>query len=812
MISQSRRDEVNASRDFRYLGAITSTIALFPLMLSPVMAFGLYAIISQRHDATLDVSRLFMSLSILFLLSQPLFSLFGSIVHARASISCFERIEQYLLSSSIQKQESIEPSQLDDNSVILENASFGWSASNEPLLSHLNLSIPVNSLTLLIGPSGAGKSTLIKGILGEVPSAIGDVQLNRSGGLALCDQTPWLWNGTIKRNILGFSTLDQTFYESVLRACDLEKDLKDLPQGDETPVGTKGSTLSGGQKQRIAMARAVYQKPKVVIFDDVLSGLDARTTRVIWDRLFARDGLLSSFGAAVIVATHAIEIMPSADHIVVIDNGTISEQGSFSDLRTKKGYVDRLYSQYVSSRSVELSSVSDGHDEFTANPVKAEKMSAQETTIKRPDPQVKEENGKVKSTPDWSVYRFYFRSIGTLSMVAFLCLEIAWAFFSSFPVIWLEWWTKSNETHPNARLGYYLGVYAGFQVAGLLCSALLTWFCFSLMARNSGISLHNTVLKTLMAAPMAYFNRTSIGAITTRFSQDMGMVDYNLPLQLLTFFQNLFVCIAQIGLIGSGVGWIAISFPALIVVFLSVQVCYLRTAKQLRLLDLSEKGPLYTQFLDTLGGLAVIRAFGWEKHLQAENFHLVDRSQRPYYLLLMLQLWLTVVLDLITMGLAVLVAGLAVGLRGSVSAGGTAVSLTQIISFTSYVKQLITTRTSLETTLGAISRLKSFSETTESESDPAGCCEPPASWPGAGQVEFRNVSARYNTESAHHSLKDISFLIPGGKKVGILWSNREWQEFSSSRPVPDVECRTRTGPCRRRRYCLSGSAACPINT
>jgi ABC-type multidrug transport system, ATPase and permease components len=100
IVTTLRQEEVDASKPFRLLGAGTSTIALLPQILSPVLAFAIYAAVTLRGGRPLDVSRLFTSLSILSLLSQPLFTLFGSLVNSRAAIGCFERIEDYLCQDS----------------------------------------------------------------------------------------------------------------------------------------------------------------------------------------------------------------------------------------------------------------------------------------------------------------------------------------------------------------------------------------------------------------------------------------------------------------------------------------------------------------------------------------------------------------------------------------------------------------------------------------------------------------------------------------------------------------------------------------
>jgi ATP-binding cassette subfamily C (CFTR/MRP) protein 1 len=285
------------------------------------------------------------------------------------------------------------------------------------------------------------------------------------------------------------------------------------------------------------------------------------------------------------------------------------------------------------------------------------------------------------------------------------------------------------------------------------------------MAKASGIQLHNTLLRTVMSAPMSFFSKTSTGSITTRFSQDIQLIDGQLPLAVMCVVSNLFICIAQALLIASATFYVALCFPVLIAVFYVIQKYYLRTSRQLRLLDLEEKAPVYTQFIESLGGLTTIRAFAWQAQSIDHNNQLVDHSQRPFYLLFMIQRWLTLVLDLITTALAILVVGVAVKLRGDISAGFAGVSLTQLISFAGYMKLTVLFWTQLETSIGAVSRIKQLTASTEDENFPTRSCEePPASWPQSGELNITNVSASYDSSLA---LSHITLSISPGEHIGI---------------------------------------------
>lgn len=226
--------------------------------------------------------------------------------------------------------------------------------------------------------------------------------------------------------------------------------------------------------------------------------------------------------------------------------------------------------------------------------------------------------------------------------------------------------------------------------------------------------------------------------------------------------------IGQASLLSSSTGYVAITFPFLFILSFYLQRGYLRTSRQLRLLDLEEKAPVYSQFLETLSGLATIRAFGWTASALALNHKLVDRSQRPFYLLIMVQQWLVLVLNLVTAALAILVAGVAVRLRDGVSVGLTGVSLLQLITLAETLKLLIQFWTSLETSLGAVARIKNFGEDTPDERLPGEDHRPSTNWLNSGAIELVHVSASYGQDLEAKALDDVSLKIESGQKIGVV--------------------------------------------
>jgi ABC-type multidrug transport system fused ATPase/permease subunit len=174
----------------------------------------------------------------------------------------------------------------------------------------------------------------------------------------------------------------------------------------------------------------------------------------------------------------------------------------------------------------------------------------------------------------------------------------------------------------------------------------------------------------------------------------------------------------------------------------TIQTFYLRTSRQVRLLDLEAKAPLYAQFLETTEGLTTIRALHWQREFADQNAKLLDTSQKPFYTMYPIQQWLQVVLDLLMAGLATVLVTLAIFVSKKTSSGALGVALVNLLSFNAILTLLITNWTQLETSLGAIARVKQF--VTNLQVKPARneiAC--PEDWPREARVEFRRVSASY---------------------------------------------------------------------
>ncbi|KAI0888407.1 P-loop containing nucleoside triphosphate hydrolase protein [Annulohypoxylon maeteangense] len=766
-IENLRVDELRAGSNFRSLILMSAVFAYIPLLLSPAITFG----VAQR---SMDATKLFTSLSYLLLMSNPLKNLLETLPLMAAAVACLSRIEKYLKSEerddyrvftagSIRDTEKTPLDQSDKSPVVtIKNGSFGWKINNM-VLKNLDIEIPRGSLTMVVGPIASGKSTLCRTLLGEIPHNQGTVAMaTKLSRVGYCDQTPFLSNGSIRDNIIGYSPFDAQRYAEVLDVTLLNTDFETLPQADRTNIGSNGITLSGGQKQRVSLARCLYLQSDLLIMDDIFSGLDADTEDQVFQRVFGVNGILKRRQATAVLCTHSVRHLPSAAHVIALStDGTVVEQGTFGDLLANQSYIHSL--------GVKPSSTSHASSEIIESD---DTIEPQQNLLDRIHTETPELGGndEARLSGDTSVYMVYVKSMGTMLAVALFIFGVLFGFFYNFPTIWLTYWSADAiATNPSHSFGYYAGIYALLGVCAIVSLLCLGTLLYINVITRSGVSLHHHALRTLIHAPLKLFTTTDQGIITNLFSQDLSLIDNELPSALTNVIYTVFVGIGQAAVIASSSPYLAISYPFLFGMLYVVQKFYLRTSRQLRLLDLEAKSPLYTHFLDTSKGIVTLRAFGFIGEDRAKNVFLLDTSQRPAYLLTMVQQWLNFVLNVVVAILAVMLTSLAVRLRSN--SGFTGASLVTLMSFGEMLSGVVIYYTALETSLGAISRLKAFDKTAETEVKDEEDIIPPEEWPQRGEIVLNGVSASYDneveTEMPTLALKNIKLKIRPGEKVAI---------------------------------------------
>ncbi len=193
-------------------------------------------------------------------------------------------------------------------------------------LHNLSFSVGRGKLVAVVGRVGQGKSSLCEALLGEMRQLGGRSYLR--GSVAFAAQSAWIRNASVRDNIVFGAQFEQGRYDAVLQACALLPDLEILPQGDATVIGERGINVSGGQKQRIALARAAYSRSDCVLLDDPLSAVDSHVGQHLFDQCIC--GLMR--GRTRLLVTHALQYLPKVDRVLVMQDGTIQQRGTYDEL------------------------------------------------------------------------------------------------------------------------------------------------------------------------------------------------------------------------------------------------------------------------------------------------------------------------------------------------------------------------------------------------------------------------------------------------------------------------------------------------
>lgn len=806
-VLEIRSKELNVLRKSAYLHAVSTFAWTSAPFLVALTTFAVYVTVDEKN--ILDAEKAFVSLSLFNILRFPLTMLPQVISNlAQASVS-INRIQNFLANDELDPDAVNKEKSMSGVAIAVQNGTFSWATSGDPILTNINLLVPSGSLVAIVGHVGCGKSSLVSALLGEMEKLEGDVSVR--GSVAYVPQQAWIQNSTLKDNILFGRPDSEKNYKKVLEACALLTDLEVLPGGDQTEIGEKGINLSGGQKQRVSLARAVYSNSDVFLLDDPLSAVDAHVAKHIFDNVVGPDGLLR--GKTRVLVTHGISFLPQVDHIVVIVDGKVSEMGSYQELLKQNGAFAEFLRNYSFDDHVEeeeltiqdeeevllaeetLSNHTDLVDnEPIANEARkkfirqisvlssdtepsytmstrrrlCERKLSETVTAKKP-PMEKliqtetTETGRVKMAVFWQ----YTKAVGLLVslFICFLyCCQNASAIGAN---VWLSDWTNEpviNGTQQNTQRR--VGVYAAL---GMLQGLLVMTSSFTLAMAGIGAArkLHAGLLDNKMHTPQAFYDTTPIGRIINRFSKDIYVIDEVIPHTILMFLATFFTSISTMIVIVSSTPLFAVVIIPLAFIYFFVQRFYVATSRQLKRLESVSRSPVYSHFSETITGASIIRAYGRQGSFVQLSDSKVDANQKSYYPGIVSNRWLGIRVEFVGNCVVLFAALFAVIGRENLSPGLVGLSVSYALQVTMSLNWMVRMTSDLETNIVAVERVKEYSETETEAPWNIEDKKPPEDWPSRGEVEFSNYSVRYRP-GLDLVLKNLSMSVKGGEKVGIV--------------------------------------------
>ncbi|KAK6333028.1 hypothetical protein TWF718_010852 [Orbilia javanica] len=802
-IEDVRKDEMN--QVWRTVVANSWLMACWifgPIFLAAI-CLGTYAVIYGSLTPAIAFTALAVFQELEFAMSiVP--ELIGDMMDAKVSA---ERIQKHL--DSAEKEDYIKPSE----KITFTDATIAWASDSDEkeedrfVIRDINVDFPVGELSLITGATGSGKSLMLAALLGEADLLAGSLEMPRplpkalrydskanadgwvlAGSTAYVSQIPWIENATIKDNVLFGLPFDEKRYNEVLRVCSLKKDMEMLEDGDMTAIGEQGINLSGGQKWRISLARAVYSRAGILIFDDIFSAVDAHVGKEIFKNCLT--GEIMKDRTRILVTHHVQLCLPKTEYIVELKDGQIERAASVTELK-RTGSLTKIIEQEEEAQKhdkendelaieVIAESSSQANGNSNGNGTVAAKVPKKPRTFV-------EKEAREKGAIKFSVYRKYIQSSGGLPF---------WTICIGFFVVsqglnlgrqwWMKLWTGSEATaaaihlqtttsfthHVSQQffkvmteeksLVYWLGFYV------LICFfcglfATLKYFIVALGSYRASINLFNNMTHTVLRAPTRWFDTTPVGRILNRFSADFTKIDSNLAGHIAFFGYSL---LSLVGIVIAAAFITPIMLVCAVILFgigLALALYYLQTAREIKRIESVNKSPIFELFGSVLLGVGTIRAFGeGEAYIEKMDKRIDTYAEATYYTNLANR-WMGIRMTYLGAVFSTLVGGLVVTLPGMDAAlAGFAMSFA--MEYTFAMIWALRRYADLELDFNAAERVLEYS-VIETE-DQSGAT-PPAAWPHEGKVEVKDLVVAY-ADDLDPVIKGITFDVKPRERVGVV--------------------------------------------
>lgn len=519
VVDKVRRREIEALRGTYYLKGINLSFYFIATRFMVFAAFITYVL----KGNSLQAEQVFVIMTLYDAIRLPVTGFFPSAISlgAETLVTC-KRIEKILLLDERNVVPKGGSNEHEKGSISFRSYEAKW--TKDSLINNLSgitLDISPGELVVVIGSVGSGKTCFLHALLDEIEKTGG--HCNVSGNISYAPQESWCFGGSVKQNILLSNGEDMNRLKKVIKVCGLERDLELFPEAEKTFVGEKGYSLSGGQKARISLARSVYHEADVYLLDDPLSAVDPKVANHIFNRCIK--GYLQYQRKTVVLVTHQLQFLREADKVLVLDKGTMIAYGSYAQLLSANfDFLSHLDSD-ASKKPIKKESANAG---VRTASVKANSFSEMEDSLadipdEEPAPRSSTDREEQRSTGQFDS-RIYWRYLKASGRPVFIFLSALLSLLAQglyqFNDFWLSAWTQKSTPNVTAKaLGadavvdddtYNVIIYAVLIIILFVLAFLRSYVTF-LICLSSSINIHDSVFKSLLRAPIAFYESNPLG-------------------------------------------------------------------------------------------------------------------------------------------------------------------------------------------------------------------------------------------------------------------------------------------------------------
>lgn len=777
----------------------------------------------------LDAAIVFPAITLFNVLRPAMIILPYVLVNAARAAASLSRLQKFLTAEELvpldQGEHAIDQELLrqGDLDIAAVDAAFSWDPSipgARPSLSSVSLSIPQGSLVAIVGPTGAGKSTLLAGLLSEVPIVSGKAGFLKGRSIAFCDQVAFIQNATVRENILFGKPYDEHHYNEALRVSCLGPDLEILTAGDQTEIGGRGINLSGGQRARVSLARAVYARSDIYIFDDPLSAVDAHVGNTIFKECITK----ALRGKTRILSTNQVQFASSheVDIIIVVKDGAVVECNErrilASNPDSEFAKLLRLSGELTGGReqSSEIEAPNGSSSDLNGNLNDAGKIQegADSSSTKQAGDKAvtttdygaaeagkltdreSKEQGRVKLIQ----YKHYMMAMGLKWVIPIFVLSTLYNGLLLGLNVWLSIWSDISKDG-DSNVWLHLFIFLVLGLASVLCSGLGS-VCNAFGSIRASVIMHEKLLFSVLGAPSSFFNSTPDGRLINRFTSDMDKIDQSIAFSLQAIIRlwislSFTLCLV----LWATPGFIVVALP-IIFFCVYVQEFYRKSSVDLRRLEALARSPLYSHFGETLDGVVTLRAYGGIPRSTHISHVYTDNLNRTMYATAYANRWLAIRLE--GLGTLLILGASSLAILSSpdkLSASMVGLVLTYTMQILGTMTWSVRQFTDTESQMSAVERLTEYSEppfpqeekgglegllqelqkkTTAAWKNSQGLISEDkvvqlnenvgnrkTRWPKRGLVEFDQVEMRYRKDLPP-ALRNLSFTVKPGEHIGIV--------------------------------------------